>query len=431
VGRRVMVIVLLAAVALLAPLAAPASSEERSEAFQGRVFVEVEGEREFVQGVVITVLRNGDVVGSSTTDEEGFWRVDVPEPGEYTVVLDEDTLPEGVDLRDPEHVERTLTVGTGRARTIAFPLGERGAVAAILLARMAQGLYNGIKFGVIIAITSIGLSLVYGTTRLVNFAHGEMVTFGAIFAWWLNVAGPFGLWRFDLHLIIAGLISVVVGGLLGASMERGLWLPLRNRKTGLIQMLVISIGLMLLIRYALLFLYGGARRPFGDYTVMPAIRFGPVTTNLRDLAVIVVSLAALVAVGLMIQRTRMGKAMRAVSDNVSLAEASGIDVKRVILYVWILAGALAALGGVFLGAVENVSYLMGFRLLLLIFAAVILGGIGTAFGAMVGGLIIGIITEMSVLFSPSEVKMAWGLLALVVVLLIRPWGIFGERERIG
>jgi neutral amino acid transport system permease protein len=133
----------------------------------------------------------------------------------------------------------------------------------------------------------------------------------------------------------------------------------------------------------------------------------------------------------MIQRTRLGKAMRAVSDNVDLAETTGIDVKRVILAVWIMAGSLAALGGIFLGAVENVQWLMGFRLLLLIFAAVILGGIGTAFGAMVGGIIIGIVTEMSILFSPGELKMAWGLAALIVVLLFRPQGIFGERERIG
>jgi neutral amino acid transport system permease protein len=418
---------------LALPLAGIAAADEhQEEALQGRVFVEVEGEREFVEGVVITVLRDGEEIGSSTTDEEGFWRVPLPGPGTYTAVLDEATLPEETELRDPEAgAERTLTVRTGQTRTVVYPLGEPTGVAAVLLARAAQGFYNGIKFGVIIAITSIGLSLVYGTTRLVNFAHGEMVTFGAIVAWWLNVVGPQGLWRLELQLIIAGLLAVAIGGLLGAGMERGLWLPLRNRKTGLIQMLVISIGLMLLMRYVLLFLYGGRRFSYADYAVMSAIRVGPITTNARDLAVIVLSLATLTAVGLMIQRTRMGKAMRAVSDNVSLAEASGIDVKRVILFVWVLAGALAALGGIFLGAVENVNYLMGFRLLLLIFAAVILGGIGTAFGAMVGGLIIGVVTEMSVLFAPTEVKMAWGLLALVVVLLVRPWGIFGERERIG
>jgi neutral amino acid transport system permease protein len=432
VTARIAVVLTAVSVALLLPLAGAALADEHEdEAFQGRVLAEVEGERQFVEGVVITVLRDDEEIGSATTDEDGFWRVGLPEPGTYTVALDQDPLPEEMELRDPEDAERTLDVGTGRTRTVAFPVGEPTGIAAVLLARMGQALYNGVKFGLIIAITSIGLSLVYGTTRLVNFAHGEMVTFGAIVAWWLNVAGPFGLWRFELQLIIAAILAVAIGGALGAGLEKGIWLPLRNRKTGLIQLLVISIGLMLLIRYALLFSFGGARRPYGDYTVMSAIHLGPITTNARDLVVMLLSTAALVAVGLMIQRTRMGKAMRAVSDNVNLAEASGIDVKRVILIVWIMAGALAALGGIFLGMVENVNYLMGFRLLLLIFAAVILGGIGTAFGAMAGGLIIGIITEMSVLFAPTELKIAWGLLALVVVLLWRPWGIFGERERIG
>lgn len=431
-SARIVVVVALAAAALLLPLAGAVLADEHNvEALQGRVFIEVDDERQFVEGITVTVLRDDEEIGSATTDAEGSWLVELPEPGTYTVTIDPETLPEDVDLRDPDEAERTMEVGTGRTRTVVFPLGERTGVAAVLAARMAQGLFNGVQFGLIIAITGIGLSLVYGTTRLVNFAHGEMVTFGAIVAWWLNVAGPFGLWTFELQLVVAGLLAVVIGGGLGAVMEKGLWAPLRERKTGLIQMLVISIGLMLLLRYVLLFAFGGGREPYGDFTVMSPIHLGPVTTNARDIAVMALSTAALVAVGLMIQRTRMGKAMRAVSDNVSLAEASGIDVQRVIFLVWILAGALAALGGIFLGAVESVNYLMGFRLLLLIFAAVILGGIGTAFGAMVGGVLIGIITEMSILFSPTELKMAWGLFALVVVLMFRPEGIFGERERIG
>lgn len=430
--HRLAAILLLSAVALLLPLAGIAGAQdEAAQAVRGQLFVIEEDDRHPVEGVEIAVLRDGEVVGSATTDASGEWRVDLPEPGDYEVVLDETTLPEGVELRDPERVSTEISVATGRTRTVLFPLGERTGVAAILISRMSQGLYNGIKFGLIIAITSIGLSLVYGTTKLVNFAHGEMVTFGAIVAWWLSVMGPFGGWSPGLHLIPAGLLAVVLGGALGGALEKGLWLPLRGRKTGLIQLLVISIGLMLLIRYALLFGFGGARRAYAHYTVMSPIHFGPFTTNLRDLTVMFLSTVTLVAVGLMIQRTRMGKAMRAVSDNVDLAEASGIDVKKVIFFVWILAGALAALGGVFFGAVENVNFLMGFRLLLLIFAAVILGGIGTAFGAMVGGIIIGIVTEMSILFSPGELKMAWGLAALIVVLLFRPQGIFGEKERIG
>lgn len=398
-----------------------------SEAVRGRLSFEGEP----VEGAQIVATRDGDEVGSSTTDAAGEWQIDLPGPGDYEVTLIEESLPEDVGLRDPEQATREMSVAGGRDRTVLFPLGEREDATAAMLARLGQGFYNGIKFGLIIAITSIGLSLVYGTTRLVNFAHGDLVAFGAIFAWWLNVAGPLGMGSPQVHLILAGLAAVVVGGAVGAGLEKGLFLPLRDRKTGLIQLLVITIGVSLLLRYALLFFFGGRPRPYGDYTVMSPIHLGPITTNTRDIAVIALSTITLVAVGLMIQRTRLGKAMRAVSDNVDLAEASGIDVKRVILWVWVMAGALAALGGVFLGVVENVNWLMGFRLLLLMFAGVILGGIGTAFGAMAGGLLVGLITEMSVIFSPSELKMAWGLAALVVVLLFRPEGIFGERERIG
>jgi branched-chain amino acid transport system permease protein len=123
--------------------------------------------------------------------------------------------------------------------------------------------------------------------------------------------------------------------------------------------------------------------------------------------------------------------MRAVADDRDLAESSGIDVDRVILLTWILAALLAALGGIFYGLNESVSYDMGFRILLLLFAAVVLGGLGTAYGVMVGGFVVGIAVEMSTLVLPAELKVVSGLVILIVMLLVRPQGIFGTRERIG
>jgi branched-chain amino acid transport system permease protein len=123
--------------------------------------------------------------------------------------------------------------------------------------------------------------------------------------------------------------------------------------------------------------------------------------------------------------------MRAISDNRELAESTGINVARVVFVVWVMGGALAALGGVFQGLGNAVQYQMGFRLLLLMFAAVILGGLGTAYGAMVGGLIVGLVSEMSTLWLPSELKSAWALAILIVVLLFRPQGVLGKRERFG
>lgn len=296
-----------------------------------------------------------------------------------------------------------------------------------LLARVPQVVVNGLKFGFIISITSIGLSLVYGTSRLVNFAHGDMVTFGAVVAYFFNgaVLGP------RLHIAWAGMLAIVAGAGLGAGLQKGLWQRLQERRTGMIQLFVITIGLAILMRHLILLVFGERPRSYVQYAVQESLTFASVRITPRDLTVIVISGLVLVAVGLMLLRSHTGKAMRAVADNRDLAETSGVDVRRIVLFTWVLAGSLAALGGVLLGVVENVNYLMGFRLLLLIFAATILGGLGTAFGAMAGGIIVGLVTEVSTLVSPTELKLMWGLAALVIVQLVRPQGIFGRRERVG
>jgi branched-chain amino acid transport system permease protein len=145
----------------------------------------------------------------------------------------------------------------------------------------------------------------------------------------------------------------------------------------------------------------------------------------------VICAVGLVATGAALQLTRTGKATRAVSDNPDLASASGIPVDGIILRVWIAGSALAGLGGIMFGLSEVVQFDAGFRLLLLIFAAVVLGGLGTAYGAMVGGLLIGLVTEVSTVWVQNELKFVWALLALVIALLIRPQGLLGTKERIG
>jgi neutral amino acid transport system permease protein len=220
-------------------------------------------------------------------------------------------------------------------------------------------------------------------------------------------------------------------GLFGGALERGLFRPLRRRRLGIFQLLIITIGLGLAIRHILLLAFGGSPRTYRDFVGQQAISIGPISLTPRDMAIMGLSLLILASVATMLQRTRMGKAIRAVSDNPALASASGIDVDRVILTVWIMGAGLAATGGIFFGSAVSVDWFMGFRLLLLMFAAVILGGIGTYYGAMVGGLVIGLVTELSVLWFPSELKYMWALLALIVVLLVRPQGILGRRERVG
>jgi branched-chain amino acid transport system permease protein len=380
-----------------------------------------------MEGVEIVVATlDGAEVARAESGGNGVWMVPIDQPGKYRVTLDADTLPDDVELRDPERNPLEVDVFAGRLTTVLFALGEDVRAAGPSTAeRVAQSTLNGVKFGLIVAMTAVGLSLIFGTTRLINFSHGEIVTFGAVVAWFLNARGP------QLPLIAAGALAAVVTGLLGGSIELGLWRPLRARQVGLFQMFVITIGLALVIRHVILIWFGGARRPYTDYTIQDRWELGPVSITPRDLAVIVASIVILVAVATVLLRTRVGKAMRAVADDVDLSEASGIDVKRIILFVWVGGAGLAAVGGVFLGVIESVSFEMGFNLLLLMFAAVILGGLGTAFGAMVGGLVVGIATEVSTIWVQPSLKFVFALAALVLALLLRPQGILGRRERIG
>lgn len=403
-----------------------------------------------VAGVTIRVEgADGDVVAETTTGQDGRIQLALPGPGTYRAVLDPETLPEGVALRDPERATLELTVDAGDSRPLLFPLtsagpagagggaavdpgsdeggagGEPGGGIDFPTERFAQGSVNGLKLGLLIGITSVGLSLVFGTTRLINFAHGDMVTFGMVVAFLLHRE------YLDLPLVAAGLLAIVAGAGLGAGMERALWDPLRRRQFGIIQMLVVSIGLSFLLRYLILLVYGSQRQAYADFAISSQVTLGPMSTTVRDLGIMAISVAVLVAVGLMLTRTRVGKAIRAVADNRDLAESSGIDVRRVILFVWILGGALAALGGVLYGASEEVSWLSGFRLLLLMFAGVILGGIGTAFGALVGSLVVGLGVEISAVWLGGQLKYVWALLIMIVVLMVRPQGIMGVRERVG
>lgn len=405
-----------------------AAEEEAGERLHGRL--QVDGDP--VPGAVIRVETvGGQQVAEVESDENGEFEIALPGPGRYRAVLETDTLPEGVALRDPERNTLEPSIGPGASRPLLFQLvdaenaQETDTGSGFPTRRFAQGAVNGLNLGLLIGITSIGLSLVFGTTRLINFAHGDMVTFGMVAAFLLHRQ-----WL-ELPLVYAGVLAVVVGGALGAGLERGLWDPLRRRQFGIIQLLVVSIGLSFVLRYIILLVYGSRRQGYADFARSSMVELGPVITTQRDLVIMAISIVVLAAVGLMLTRTRLGTAMRAVADNRDLAESSGIDVRFVILVVWVLGGALAALGGVLYGTTVEVSWLSGFRLLLLMFAGVILGGIGTAFGALVGSLVVGLGVEISAVWLGGQLKYVWALLVMILVLLVRPQGILGIRERVG
>jgi neutral amino acid transport system permease protein len=320
-----------------------------------------------------------------------------------------------------------VEVRTGQEKVVRFNLGPGVASTVDAWNRIWGLTLIGLKLGAIIALCAIGLSLIFGVTGLVNFAHGDLVTLGAMLAFLFN-ATPLGP---GWHLILAAVPAVILSGAFGAAQELGLWRPLRRRRAGLISLIVISIGFGFVLRYLMLVAFKGQPRPYADYAVQTPIDFLGAPIVPKSLVVIAVAAVILVAVGFFLMRTKTGTAMRAVADNADLAESSGIDVNRVILGTWVMGATLAGLGGVLFGASEQVQWDMGFRLLLLVFAAVVLGGLGTAFGAMLGGFVIGVAVEMSTLFIPAEFKTAVALGILIVMLLVRPQGLLGLRERVG
>lgn len=282
---------------------------------------------------------------------------------------------------------------------------------------------NGLVVGSVIAVAAVGLTLVFGILKLVNFAHGDYLTLGAFVAVVGTGAG--------LPLYVAAVPALLVGAAFAGGLEKVLWGPLRERGASTVNLLIVSIGLALVLRHVIFWVFGE-----GVYRYGPASRrvdFGPFALTPQDVVIILGSAVALIGVGLMLQKTRVGKAMRALSDNRDLAEASGIDVKRIIMITWLIAGVLAAYGGIMLGLQGRVFANMGWFLLLFIFAGVILGGIGSAYGAMIGGLLIGIVQELAThtaIGLPADLKPAVAFLVLIVVLLFRPQGIMGGKRAI-
>lgn len=413
---------------IIGVLAIPGLALAEGEAIGGALFLATEDGRSPVEGVVISVSQDGTAIGSATSDAEGAWNVPVPGAGTYSVELDTATLPDGIGLTNPDGaVLDGIVVQSGRQRIVLFPLGEGGDTSAPGYQRFGALFVAGLKLGAVIALSAVGLSLIYAVTGLVNFSHGEMVTLGAVLAYFFSTSGAGPGWS----LIVAGIISVALGAAFGWAQDRGLWRPLRKRRMGLVSMMVVSIGLSFALRYLILVMFGGTRKLYNQYTGQSPFDLWGIPIVPKHLVTIVVAVIVLGLVGIFLQKTRTGTALRAVSDNPSLSESSGIDVNRVVTLTWIMAGGLAALGGVFFGLTEAVQWDMGFRLLLLIFAAVVLGGLGTAYGAMLGAFVVGLAVEMSTLIFPSELKSAVGLGILILMLLVKPQGLLGSRERIG
>lgn len=387
-----------------------------------------------VEGVVMAIEGNG-FKGETETDADGKWRLYVPEKEKYTLTVDESTLPDGVIVDASLLPPGTQPIaGTTASFEVEFGLtgtkimnlflGEGQRITVSFIDQLLSRLVGGLNFGLLLALASMGAALIYGTTRLSNFAHAEMVTWGGLVA---LVTTTF--WHLPLWLGVAA--AVIGGGLFGWALDAGIWRPLRRRGLGVVQLMIVSIGLSLALRYAFQFMIGGGTYQLPGASPAP-IQFGPISLSYIDMIAMGVSIVVILAVAFFLTRTRIGKATRAISDNPQLAAASGIDVDKVIRYVWILSGTLAAISGILWAYFRpGVKWDMGMQMLLLIFAAITLGGLGTAFGALVGSLIVGMAVEVSTLWIPSDLKYASALVVLIVILLVRPQGLLGRRERLG
>jgi branched-chain amino acid transport system permease protein len=401
-----------------------ASADEVGEDLPYRVQGNVKNEGTPLEGVRI-VVSGGGYTAETVTDADGKWLIGVPEKAGYSVSLDQSTLPTGIAVIEEGGADQSVEIGPSGAVTKNFFIGEGERITVSLFDQVVARIIYGLNFGLMLGLAAVGLSLVFGTTGLSNFAHAEMVTFGAIAAFFIGGILTLPIW-------VAIPAAVLISGLMGWGLDSGLWRPLRKRGLGLVQLMIVSIGLSLAVRYLFQFFIGGGTNQLPGFDAPKIKLFGATSLSVIDMASMVLSLVVIIGFAWWLMNTQTGKATRAISDNPDLAAASGIDVDRVIRTVWIVAAGLAGLAGVLWAYFRpGIKWDMGAQILLLIFAAVTLGGLGTAFGALLGALVVGLLVEVSSLVIPSDLKYVGALVVLIVILLVRPQGILGRKERIG
>lgn len=295
---------------------------------------------------------------------------------------------------------------------------------------VGQYIADGIILGATLSLGAIGLTLTYNILRFANFAHGEFLTFGAYFG--LALAGTLAFgpnigsltfgWSFLLVIVLAAVLTALLAIVVDFLVFR-----LLRRSEIAVALVIASFGASLMLRNVVVLFWG----PQPEYysrsiaiarEILPGVR---VTTD--EIFVVALAVVLVVALHLFLTRTRMGKAMRAVSDNALLAQVTGINVANIIRLVWIVGGSLAAVGGVFYGLTVQLIPTMGFNLILPMFAAAILGGIGSVYGAILGGLVIGLAESVSVIWIDPGFKPAVAFTLMFLILLIYPSGILGER----
>jgi branched-chain amino acid transport system permease protein len=403
-----------------------------------------------VEGADVTLLDStGTEVETQTTEADGKFSFTVTDGGDYFIKLDNETLPSGLEQRPPAKafegpdgsLRVTVTLGKTAIPALEVRSKDYEEGGSSKSDQLISGAANGLKLGLLLALASLGLSLIYGTTGISNFAHAEQVTLGGILAYgvvfvWMDdgASYPFGLSPPGWVVIATGItLVVVISAFSGWFQDVVLWTPLRRRGLGLTQLMIVTIGLSLALQYTFQYFIGASQVKVTLQTFQVQT-FGPVRLTTMSLIAMGISVVAIALVGYVLLRTRIGQATRAVSDNPGLAAASGIDVDRIVRLVWISAAGLAGLSGALyaLTVSNGIRWDTGMQILLLLFAATTLGGLGTAFGALIGSLIIGFVVELAgPLGAPGDLKYAVALGILIVLLVFRPQGLLGRPARVG
>jgi len=302
---------------------------------------------------------------------------------------------------------------------------------------MAELIVYGIVLGSIISLGAIGLSLVYGILRFANFAHGDFLTAGAYVALfmvtgvlsWIGIPdNTFGSLSFGWRMVIAFPISMVVVGCVAIALDRILYRKLRQKRSGAVMFAMSSLGAAFIVRMIILIIWGADSLFYRPGLMRPALQL-PLEIKIRpdQILILFVVLFLVLLLHLFLKKTKMGKAMRATADNMELALISGINTERIIIWTWGIGGALAAAGGILYGIDVQLHPYMGWNFLIPLFAATILGTIGNIYGALIGGLTIGIAQQVSTAFLLPTYKLAVAFIIMILILLIRPKGIFGKE----
>lgn len=287
---------------------------------------------------------------------------------------------------------------------------------------LLMGLVFGLITASVLALASVGLTLQFGVTNFVNFAYGEFLSIGAYFAFTLNQGLHMNIWW---AMVIAAPATALVAFLI----NRIVILPFVRRRASLFILLVVTIGLQLFLQNGILAVWGAGFHKYQDSSGA-LLHLGPVMLTVQQLTIMLIAVATMLSVHILLKFTTLGKAMRAMSDDPELSRVSGIKVDRIRDVTWLLSGFLAGLAGVVLAInVNSFTPSMGSQFLFIIFAAVILGGIGRPYGAMLGALIIGVVMEVSASYIDSAYKTVVAFGILIIVLLLRPEGIFRSRGR--